>query len=237
MLDSLRLDGVIALRRLRQVPGFTLVAVATLVPRARSRRAACRAALPPSTSSSGPMPCVPSSRPPASRRLAPAAPGSQAKQKQACHGRLAQEPGKDPSAMITAFVPDLAGTYVIQLVVNEELLDGAPSTTQVQVVEHATAAIEATQDVQEAIATLNPAVFKNANMQRSLNNKLNAVIADIEAGDYASALDKLEHDIVPKSDGCATSGTPDNNDWIRDCAAQALVYPLILEVMEILRGL
>lgn len=143
----------------------------------------------------------------------------------------------NPTLMITTFVPDLAGTYVIQLVVNDGLLDSAPSTTQVQVVANPTAPIEATQDVQDAIASLYPGVFKNANMQKTFNNKLNAVIADIEAGNYANALDKLQHDIVGKTDGCANAGAPDSNDWIKDCVSQGEVYPLILEVIEILRGL
>jgi hypothetical protein len=139
--------------------------------------------------------------------------------------------------MITTFVPDLAGTYVIQLVVNDGLLDSAPSTTQVQVVANSTVPIEATRDVQTSIASLNPGVFKNANMQKTFNNKLNAVIADIEAGNYAVALDKLQNDILGKTDGCANSGVPDNNDWIKNCASQGEVYPLILEVIEILRSL
>jgi len=143
----------------------------------------------------------------------------------------------NPTAMITTFAPDLAGTYVIQLVVNDGLLDSAPSTTQVQVVANSTVPIEATQDVQASIASLNPGVFKNANMQKTFNNKLNAVIADIEAGNYANALDKLQHDILGKTDGCANSGAPDNNDWIKDCVSQGEVYPLILEVIEMLRGL
>jgi hypothetical protein len=139
--------------------------------------------------------------------------------------------------MITSFVPDLAGTYVIQLVVNDGLLDSAPSTTQVQVVANPTVPTEATRDVQDAIASLDRSVFKNATMQKTFNNKLNAVIADIEAGNYANALDKLQHDILRKTDGCANAGAPDSNDWIRDCASQGEVYPLILEVIEILRGL
>jgi hypothetical protein len=143
----------------------------------------------------------------------------------------------NPFAMITTFVPDLVGTYVIQLVVNDGLLDSAPSTTQVQVVANPTVPIEAIQDVQASIASLNPGVFKNANMQKTFNNKLNAVIADIEAGNYANALDKLQHDILGKTDGCANAGAPDSNDWIKDCGSQAQVYPLILKVIEILRGL
>jgi hypothetical protein len=143
----------------------------------------------------------------------------------------------NPFAGITTFVPDLAGTYVIQLVVNDGLLDSLPSTTQVQVVANPTVPTEATRDVQDAIASLDTSVFKNANMQKTFNNKLNAVIADIEAGNYANALDKLQHDILGKTDGCANFGAPDSNDWIKDCGSQGEVYSLILEVIEILRGL
>ena len=143
----------------------------------------------------------------------------------------------NPTAMITTFVPDLAGTYGIQLVVNDGFLDSVPGTTQVQVVANSTVPIEATQDVQASIASLNPGVFKNTNMQKTFNNKLNAVIADIEAGNYANALDKLQHDILGKTDGCANAGAPDSNDWIKDCVSQGEVYPLILEVIDMLRGL
>lgn len=80
-------------------------------------------------------------------------------------------------------------------------------------------------------------MFKNATMQKTFNNKLNAVIEDIEAGNYANALDKLQRDILGKTDGCANTGVPDGNDWIKDCASQGQVYPLILEVIEILSGL
>lgn len=68
-------------------------------------------------------------------------------------------------------------------------------------------------------------MIKNPKMKTSLTNKINAVINDIEQGLYQQALDKLQHDILPKTDGCAAGGVPDANDWITDCAAQAQVYP------------
>jgi hypothetical protein len=88
-----------------------------------------------------------------------------------------------------------------------------------------------------SIASLNPGVFKNTNPQKTFNNELNAVIADIEAGNYAMAFEKLQHGILAKTDGCANSGAPDSNDWIKDCVSQGQDYPLILEVIEILRSL
>ena len=143
----------------------------------------------------------------------------------------------DATAMNTTFVPDVAGTYVVQLIVDDGLQDSIPGTIQVQVVEDPTDAIDAAQTAQVAIASLNPRAFKNTNMQNTFNNKLNAVIADIEAGNLANALDKLQNDILGKTDGCATAGNPDSNDWIKDCASQGEVYPLILEAINILTGL
>lgn len=51
------------------------------------------------------------------------------------------------------------------------------------------------------------------------------------------ALNKLEHDLLGKTNGCAESGAPDKNDWIKDCDAQTQVYPLIREAIELLTNL
>ncbi|UJS17316.1 MAG: PKD domain-containing protein [Candidatus Jettenia sp.] len=143
----------------------------------------------------------------------------------------------NPTAITTTFVPDKAGTYVVQLVVNDGIVDSDPSTVQVQVIDEQTAAIQAIQDCEQVIASLNPNVFKNANMQNTLINKLNAVIANIEAGNYEDALGQLKNDVLGKTDGCADSGSPDKNDWIKDCAAQGSVYPCIQHSIVVVEGL
>ena len=51
---------------------------------------------------------------------------------------------------------------------------------------------------------------------------------------YAEALSKLINDILPKTNGCVSTGAPDKNDWITDCAAQAEVYPYLIEVKRLL---
>ncbi len=142
-----------------------------------------------------------------------------------------------PTAITTTFVPDKAGTYVVQLVVNDGIVDSDPSTVQVQVIDEQTAAIQAIQDCEQVIASLNSNVFKNANMQNTLINKLNAVIANIEAGNYEDALGQLRNDVLGKTDGCADSGSPDKNDWIKDCAAQGSVYPCIQHAIVVVEGL
>ena len=56
-------------------------------------------------------------------------------------------------------------------------------------------------------------------------------------GRYRDALDKLENDILKKTDGCAAAGAPDRNDWIMSCAKQAPVYDAIRRAIEQLRPL
>lgn len=126
----------------------------------------------------------------------------------------------NPSAKITTFIPDKPGTYVVQLIVNDGTVGSDPSTVQIQVITAETAAILAIQSCETDIASLDPGVFKNSNMQNTLINKLHAVIASIEAGDYNEALGQLKNDILGKTDGCAKSGEPDKNDWILECEAQ-----------------
>lgn len=97
--------------------------------------------------------------------------------------------------------------------------------------------VEVLNQTLDTINELDPEVFKNPNRQTPLTNKINAVLEKIEQGLYQEALDKLEHDILAKTDGCANTGTPDRNDWIVDCEAQNQVYPVITEAIELLRDL
>ncbi len=84
---------------------------------------------------------------------------------------------------------------------------------------------------------LEPNTLKNANMKNALTNKIDEVLAMIDAGLYEGALEKLEKDILSKTDGCANSGQPDKNDWIKTCEEQGQIYPLIAETIEYVRKL
>lgn len=59
----------------------------------------------------------------------------------------------------------------------------------------------------------------------ALQEKLDEVQALIDAGEYQTAIDKLEKDIRPKTDGCV-GGNP-NNDWITDCDIQVILIGTI----------
>lgn len=87
------------------------------------------------------------------------------------------------------------------------------------------------------IASRDTGAFKNANMQKTMINKFNAVIANIEAGNYADASGQLQNDILKKTDGCANANGPDKNNWITTCAAQSTVYPYILVAIDAVAAL
>jgi len=142
-----------------------------------------------------------------------------------------------PAAVQTSFVPDLPGTYVVSLVVNDGLISSDPNNVTVEAITRQDAA---TQKLMELIGRINGLPtegFKNENLRNALTSKINAALAMLENGAYAAVLNKLESDLLPKTDGCAIDGAPDANDWIKDCADQAEVYPVILEAIALIRPL
>lgn len=75
------------------------------------------------------------------------------------------------------------------------------------------------QDAVDLINALPTDVFKNRNLPRALSHKLLAIINQIESGDYVQARNKLANDVMGMTDGCASDGSPDRNDWIETCEA------------------
>jgi hypothetical protein len=139
--------------------------------------------------------------------------------------------------VLASFVADAAGTYVVSLVVNDGIASSSAAVVSVVATSTQDELVDTLVETIDSINLLDPAGFRNSNMQNTLTNKINAVLEMIEQGRYQEALDKLENDILNKTNGCAESGAPDNNDWIRDCDAQNQVYPLIIEVIALLSSL
>jgi hypothetical protein len=144
----------------------------------------------------------------------------------------------NPYSAAPTFVPDLPGTYVVQVIVNDGLVNSAPGTVNIEAVTLATKITGDIQNLLQApIMAMNPQMFQNANLKNTLLNKLNSVIASLEAGSYQDALGQLQHDILGKIDGCATGKGPDKNDWIKDCKDQGSIYPYLMEIIAELEGL
>lgn len=143
----------------------------------------------------------------------------------------------DNTSITPDFIPDTSGTYEVSLIVNDGTVDSVPDTMSVSAVTQQTAAITTAQETMDVMNGLDEQLFNNPNNQNALTNKLNAVIVAIENGEYEDSLKKLKNDILKKMDGCAKTGEPDKNDWIKDCDAQAEVYPLVLEMIALLEQL
>jgi beta propeller repeat protein len=144
----------------------------------------------------------------------------------------------DADTVYPSFTADMAGNYVASLVVNDSFVGSEPSNVTVT-------ATSVQDDVatilKQSVDTINhdidPTNLKNKNMAKALTNKLTAALELIDQGQYQDALDKLQHDVLPKTDGCAVAGSPDRNDWIETCTDQNLLYPAIMNAIELLQGM
>jgi len=146
-------------------------------------------------------------------------------------------PLSDPTAVQPTFVAGAVGIYVASLVVNDGFADSPPSNVTVTATSNTAQVTDVLRRAIIVINALDPGVFKNPNMQHALTNKISAVLIDIQNGLYHDALDKLQNDILKKTDGCATGGSPDKNDWITSCPEQSKVYPLIQQAIKLLWGM
>jgi len=162
------------------------------------------------------------------------------------HWEIVLPPGSsaelsDPTAVQTTFTPDVGGTYETSLVVNDGLDDSEPDTVIVTATATATVTPDAViEKAKNAIVTINgldSGDFRNPYNQQRLINKLNVVILLVNRGKYVAARYEFQNDILLKTDGCTKIGRPDRNDWITTCEAQAQVYPLITEMIELLEEL
>jgi hypothetical protein len=143
----------------------------------------------------------------------------------------------DPASVNPSFIADIAGTYVASLTVNDGTVGSDPDKVTISAVTHQTEAISKVQDGIIEINEIDPETFKNPNNKKTLTSKLSSVIEKLDNGEYQDALKKLENDILRKIDGCALTGSPDKNDWIKDCDSQAAIYPLVVDVIELLKQL
>lgn len=143
----------------------------------------------------------------------------------------------DPTSVQTSFVANLPGEYIVSLVVNDGFADSDPSNVSIVATSAKDILVQALDQIINMTNGLDPDVFKNSNMRNTTTNKINAALAKIDKGFYQDALDKLEYDILAKTDGCVDLGGPDKNDWLTTCEAQGQAYPLIIDAIGLLESL
>ncbi len=143
----------------------------------------------------------------------------------------------DASIVDPSFIADEPGEYVVSLVVNDGFVNSAPDNVTIMAITSQDAAAMTLVETVDTVNALAPESLKNRNLKNALTNKINAVLNKIVRGFYDEALDKLQNDILQKTNGCADTGQPDRNDWITTCEEQGQVYPLIIEAIELLENL
>ena len=135
----------------------------------------------------------------------------------------------NPTAQSASLVPDLPGTFVVQLIVNDGFLNSLPATAQIAVVSQQTSLIAQIQERQGVIATLPDDGFKFKGARAIMAIELNGVLLSVEKHDYRIALAIIDA-LLTQADGCATSGAPDRTDLITNCADQSEFYPALLNI-------
>ncbi|MFN0302672.1 MAG: PKD domain-containing protein [Burkholderiales bacterium] len=141
------------------------------------------------------------------------------------------------NTLAPSFVANVAGTYVLQLIANDGIVDSVPDTTVVEVVVTDDAA---TRTIQELITYINSLpnkdahgrkVFKSKGARRELVQGLMVALQMIKQHEFSAALKLLSHGGKRAIDGCAGHGAADLNDLIRTCVEQSPAYARLTEAI------
>jgi hypothetical protein len=144
----------------------------------------------------------------------------------------------------TGFTADVPGQYVTSLVVNDGIMDSDPENVSIMALSYQDAVTQTLTTLVTTVNSISEDLFNNPNNKNVLTNKINAVLESVGSGNYAKALSQLQNDVLEKTDGCATTGTADPNDWIKApgknpttadiqaaCGAQSQAYPLVIQAV------
>jgi outer membrane protein assembly factor BamB len=71
----------------------------------------------------------------------------------------------------------------------------------------------------------------------ALLSLLSATELQVKFNLYGSAATTLQKAVLPRMDGCAKTGKPDSDDWVRTCAAQSQLYPQVQNLIQELHAL
>ena len=135
---------------------------------------------------------------------------------------------------LAAFVPDIPGTYTVNLVVSDPIGPSMPDGVVITATSAANFAEVKIAAGNAVVAVLPPMSVTTSGNQNAFTNFLSQATVAIQAGDLATARQKLQQAIA-RTDGCVLRGAPDGNgpgrDWITDCAAQAAAYKLLNDAL------
>jgi hypothetical protein len=136
-------------------------------------------------------------------------------------------PDEDEGAEVTDDDPDDSGT-------DDDDGDGDTDNNERIVAQQAALSI---YEAREIINGLDSESFNTAESAAEMAFAIDDVSMMLDEGMYFEVLVVLEDDILARTDGCATIGEPDEDDWIISFEGQEAVYPIVLETIELLENL
>ena len=145
----------------------------------------------------------------------------------------------DPDMEIGRLTPDLEGVYVVMLTVSDFIGPGTPDTLEITVTTAAGFSEILIVDSNNIVGGLGASEVTTGGNQNAFGKHLANAIKDLQEGDTAGAIDKLNKAIA-RTDGCFLRGSPDGNgqgrDWITDCDAQEVVYNLLNAALDAIQN-
>jgi phage gp29-like protein len=140
---------------------------------------------------------------------------------------------------MSTLTADVPGTYEVDLIVSDGLLDSEPARVTVVATTAEGELVHALEYAVDLVNGLDPAVFKNRSLQKNMAKHIGQALGQIDKGEYDDAREKLEA-VARQTDGCANDSEPDRNDWIQQCDAQDQIHPVLVHALglmdEILGG-
>ena len=89
----------------------------------------------------------------------------------------------------------------------------------------------------EIVDELDSNSFNNEESASVLAGTIDEVFTILDEGTYFEATVALKGDFLERIDGYAKIGEPDEDDWVTSIEGQALLYPLVTEIIELLESM
>ena len=140
-----------------------------------------------------------------------------------------------------SLTPDLAGTYVIQLIVNDGFVDSEPDTVTITAITGAAFVEIKLKDACDLAAGLASASFDAPGHRNYFCNMSSKVIHFLQTSNFDQAQVHLAT-MISRVDGCSLRSMPDPKgagqphaaDFITDCEAQQQLYQLLNDASSVL---
>lgn len=137
----------------------------------------------------------------------------------------------DPNNPSPTFTPNVTGTYVAGLTVNDGYVSSTQATVQILVMANQSSIVAQLQTLQQYINGLPPTDFKVKIAKEIVVKAINIVIKEVTAGRDLLAI-KLLKVISITVDGCTKGGHAKAADLIKNCSSQVNVYMQIQSIIS-----